>query len=338
MKKLTIIILSLFVAFTAYAQEVEGELEIKTGRKAGSYGDKKLKKAPKKIFINQFRVFHQVVYFDSDYARAGYDIGGGDRAAAKASLSVALNGVDQNQLIENTTRLYREYVGKLQAAGFEVLSIEQVASAEYFEDHERISGGKVNTVQEAGYLMVTPKGFDYYVRKVKDGKEKKSLIDKRYKLSYELESTIIADVDLYLPFMEESQSTGSKLAKRAVGGVAKVVASPYYRLDASKSKTSYVYGKNKFGAEAVSYMPMDEDLKITGVFDEDQKFKSAAKAENDQTYQTGAWTFVVPAEDVEESNVQFIDCDANQYINGAYKAATMYMEAQTAQFLEFANK
>lgn len=341
MKALLTIVLGLSISFGAIAQTVEGQPEIKTGRAAGNSMEKKLKKAPKRIFINQFRVFYQVVYFDSDYARAGYDGGGasGHRSAAQASLAVALSGVDEQMLVDNTTRLYNEYVEKLKGAGYEIISLDEAAKVSVFEEYERIQGGDLNTAQTKGYLMSTPKGFEYFVKKVnKKGKEKSAFIDKRYKMSFEMESALVVNVELHIPFMVEAESKGSKILKGAVGGLAKVVASPYFRLSQAQSNISYTFATNKFGPEAYAAMPMKKDLQIKGVFDESQKFKTIAKAENNQAYESGAWTIVIPAEDVKESNVQFIECDTQKYVEGAYKASNVYMEAAFAQFLEFSSK
>ena len=341
MKAFLTIVLGLSISLGSIAQTIEGQPEIKTGRAAGNSMEKKLKKAPKRIFINQFRVFYQVVYFDSDYARAGYDGGGatGHRSAAQASLAVALNGVDEQMLIDNTTRLYNEYVQELKGAGFEIVGIDEAAKASIFEEYERRQGGGLSTTQTKGYLMSTPKDYEYFVKKVnKKGKEKNAFIDKRYKMSFEMESALVVNVELNIPFMVESESKGSKMLKGAVGGLAKVVASPYYRLSNDKSKISYTFATNKFGPEAFAAMPMKKDIKIKGVFDESQKFKTIAKAENNQAYESGAWTIVIPAEDVKESRVQFISCDSKKYVEGAYKASKTYMDAAFKQFMEFSNK
>lgn len=323
------------------AQTINGEIELKSGRAAGGYAEKKLKKAAKKVYINEFRVFYQVVYFDSDYARAGYDGGGasGHRGSASASLSVALNGVNENALIENTTKLYNEYVEHLKKEGFEIVSIDEAAKTSPFEDFERIEGGKLNTAQMPGYLMSTPKGFEYMVKKVTaSGKEKKKFIPKDHKVSFELGKVIVANVNLYIPFMEESESGGSKMLKGAVGGLAKVVASPYFRLEADKTNSQYLFATNKFGPEATAFMPMKKNLEIDGVFDRKLKFKSTAKAENNQAYDAGAWTIVVPADDVKTSNIQFLDCDGKKYVDGAYKASSKYLTTTLNQLMEYAKK
>lgn len=322
------------------AQTVNGEVEIKSGRAAGNTAEKKLKKASKRVFINEFRVFYQVVYFDSDYARAGYDGGGasGHRGAASASLSVALNGVDEDALIENTTKLYNEYVDKLKKQGYDIVSIDEAAKTSPFEEYEKLEGGKLNTAQVPGYLMSTPKGFSYMIKKVTaSGKEKKKFFPQDHKVSFELGEAIVANVNLYIPFMVESESGGSKMLKGAVGGVAKVVASPYFRLEATNTNSSYQFASNKFGPEAYAAMPMKKDLNINGVFDEKLKFKSTAKAENNQAYDSGAWTIVIPADDVKTSKVQFLDCDSKMYIDGTYKACSKYLDATLSQFKEYTN-
>lgn len=340
MKTLLTLIMCAAISIMGMAQTISGDAEIKTGRAAGNTAEKKLKKASKRIFINEFRVFYQVVYFDSDYARAGYDGGGasGHRGAASASLSVALNGVDESALTENTTKLYNEYIAELKKQGYEIVSIDEAAKTSPFEEYQKMEGGKLNTAQMPGYLMSTPTGFSYMIKKVTaSGKEKKKFFPQDHKVSFELGEVIVANVNLYIPFMEESESGGSKMLKGAVGGLAKVVASPYFRLEADKTTSSYQFASNKFGPEAYAAMPMKKNLEIEGVFDRKQKFKSTAKAENNQAYDNGAWTIVIPADDVKTSNVQFLNCDSKMYVEGTYKACKKYLDATMAQFKEFTN-
>lgn len=40
-----------------------------------SYGLKKLDKLPKKIFISQFRINFQTIYFDKEFRNGGYQMG-----------------------------------------------------------------------------------------------------------------------------------------------------------------------------------------------------------------------------------------------------------------------
>lgn len=341
MKSLFTIILSLSVAFTVFSQTIDGTPEIKKGRAAGNTAEGKLKKASKRIYINEFRVFYQVVYFDSDYARAGYDGGGasGHRSAAQASLSVALDGVDEQMLTDNTTRLYNEYVSQLKSEGYEIITTDEAGKVPVFEEYERIQGGTLNTAQMVGYLMSTPKGYDYFVKKVNNkGKEKKAFIDIRHKVSNELNGALIVNVEMTVPFMVEAESKGSKMLKGVVGGLAKVVASPYFRLSGTNTNVSYVYSTNKFGPEAYVAMPMKKDIQIKGVFDESQKFKTTAKAENNQAYDAGAWTIVIPADDVKESNIQFVSVDTKKYVDGAYMASKSYLDAAFARFKEVTGK
>ncbi|WP_421874809.1 hypothetical protein [Marinoscillum sp.] len=322
MKKIFSLTLGLLLTICwANAQTVSQEIEFKTGRAAGNFAEKKMKKAPKKLYINRFNVNFQLIYIDSEQTREGVYHG-----ATSSTLTVGFEGVPQADLQAITDELYSNYITKMEAAGYEILTADDASGIKEFEEYTRMSGGKMSEVQKLGYGTITPTGFDYYVKRLgKDGKEKG--IDKSHKVSQQL-GAVVVNVDLDVPFMVESESGASKLATGIVGGVSKVVASPYLRVDQSSNI--------KYHFEAQSYLniPLKKNINISGVF-KDEKFKAVAGAEANSSYSMGYHTIVV-SNDVDAKTVQVAECDANKYIAGVKEAATLYLDKSTDSFLGYA--
>lgn len=224
MKKLAIYALLLLCCNSLFAQTI-GEVDLK---EINNYGLRKLKDAPKKVFISQFRVNFQTMYLDTEKKAGGFR-GGSDytrsyKSAVSASLSLGLKGIQEKDLIDITDELYKNLTSQLKAEGFEIITAEQALASDELKDWVKRTGGSLNQAQYDGYVSISPTGFDYLVKGVNDdGKEKNSFFNKAPKISQQLGGAMVLIVNLAVPFANEAESGGSKLLGR-LGGGAKVVA------------------------------------------------------------------------------------------------------------------
>ncbi len=143
---------------------------------------------------------------------------------------------------------------------------------------------------------------------------------------------IVVDFKVTVPFMADSESGASKLATGAVGGVSKVVASPYLRISQPVGQTNVGYSS----MDGALNTPLKGDVVIKGVF-EDKKFKSSASAQQNTSYNMGHFTKVV-SENVSNSNIQVAECDPDKYIKGVTEAINYFMEESTQFFINNGKK
>jgi hypothetical protein len=107
MKKLLLsVVAGVFILSGAYSQNTEG-----VSYKDFGYAQKKFDKAPKKIYVAQFRVVYQLMADWTESTQGGYQLGGGVKGKATARLAVGLQGIEDNDLKENNRqfiqRIYR---------------------------------------------------------------------------------------------------------------------------------------------------------------------------------------------------------------------------------------
>ena len=141
------------------------DLELKTN----GYGEKKLKKYPKKVFIKDFNVNFQMTANAKAQSKSTTN---SSRGSSSASMNVAVTGVEATDLQNITNAAYKDLVAKFESNGFEVVTASEVGKLAAFEDHELMESN-INEDQNPGYLKVTPEGFTYYVKGIsKKGKEK----------------------------------------------------------------------------------------------------------------------------------------------------------------------
>ena len=328
MKKFSLSLVFIFLmGFFGFAQQVTGDLEFKEGRAAGNYAEKKFSKSDKKLFIKRFNVNFQLIYVDAEQTREGVYHG-----STSSSITVGFEGVTEQDLQAITDKLYNDYVAKMQAAGYQIVTAAEAAGIKEHSEYVAQKGGGISKAQLPGYATCTPTGYEYFVKKVTaSGKEKGAFVDKSNKISGQL-GAVVVNVDLNIPFMTDGESGASKLATGVVGGVSKVVAKPNLRLDQTGTNMNYVDA----GQGCNMNIPMKGNLQINGVF-EDEKFKSIAGAKSNSSYSMGYATIVV-SEKVDVSNIQVAKCDPAKYIKGVQDATSMYMDGASDVFLGWATK
>lgn len=337
--------LTLFLAGTVatYAQQV-GKLEVKeTG-----FGQKKFSKAPKRIYIAEFNINYQMAYSQTSIARGGREIGGGYRGDAKASLSVAIPGVDAAEMQKLTDQVYQMYVDELKKSGFEIITADEASGTELFSDWERMEGGEIRQGQFPGYLATAPTGYNYYVRKItKKGRTKNGVFEYAQKLSNQLDGAIVAKVNLAVPFIEEAEGGLSKSLRKTVGGVAKVVVRPNLRLAVNQSvqiskmgsasvvtNSSYMY-KESLKNQAQLTVNLKKDVAIEGVF-EKKKYKASESADSDIWGTQAGHLRVFHFSDKEIEKTQPVPCEPQMYIDGVREVVNQYVQSSLKSFLDVA--
>ncbi len=341
MKKTFLIWALLFtMGAIAQAQQV-GKMDIKES----AVGQKKMVKAAKRIYISEFSVNYQLAYSQTSIARGGREFGGGYRGDAKASLSVAVPGVDPEELQKITDDVYQEYIQKLKDAGFEIVGAEEAAGTDIFSDWERLEGGTISQAQFPGYLATTPKGFHFFVRKItKKGRAKNGVFEYGNKLSRQMNGVIIAKVNLTIPFVESAEGGASKALRKTVGGVAKVVLRPNFSLSPRESvqisktgsasaitQSSYIYFESLKNQGNARY-DLKKAVKIDGVF-EDKKYKASKAADQDLWGTDAGHLRVFHFSDQEVASTQPIPCEPSKYIGGAKQVVNEFVMNSLNSFL-----
>lgn len=338
MKKIIPIFLTILWSGMLFAQ---GPVELKD---ISGSGQNKFKKSPKRVYIAQFRVNYQLLYSQVEKEQATRTLGGGYRGAAEAGLTMAVKGIEAADLTEITDKLYNDYVASFKNAGYEIVSIDEASSAKSFEGWDRKMGGTLNEDQYPGYITAIPTGFEYFVKKTKEGgREKTGFIDNSLKISGDLKVTVIK-INLVVPFVEDAESGASKALGKAAGGVAKVVLRPYLRIekdpvgtagafstDAAQTKATYAF-KESAGSMGATYLHLKSNIDIPGIF-EDKKYKAVETADQDLWgTQVGALT-IFNVSDNYLKKTQPLPVDAQKYKQGVSQAAGAYLNATIDKFL-----
>lgn len=282
--KTILLYLTLLVTGSAAMAQTISEVNLKTTET----GKRKLKKAPKKIFIAEFKVFYQILYVAEETEKGRFN-GSTLTGDVTAVLAMGLYGVSEQDLINNTNYLYNSTIQRMKAAGYEIVSANDMAGIKEFKGWERKQGGSLNNVQFKGFLMSTPSNFEYFVKgTTDDGREKKTFTDNSAKISFQGDNVTVVKINLIVPMAENGESYISSAFD--LGG-AKVVGKT-----ALKISREAVYGKgitngaltscNFINSEAMSlptsmmtYM-LKDDIEIEGVV-EKKKVKVEGVADID---------------------------------------------------------
>ena len=309
------------ICTSAFAQQV-GKIDMKADNMAA----KKFNNTEKKIFIQYFMVNYQTVMVS--YAKAK---GGSSYGSASASLALGLDGITNEQLQAMTDKYYKEYVSKLKAAGFTIVSAEEVQKYEDFSGWEIVKGGNPSQDPKTGYLTTSPSNVSF----LNGALHGTNLRGERE--SNKLGGIIVARVSLLVPFAESQDINGG-----LVGGVAKITAKADLRISPWESipqrgdfkkpismntAVSFVYKKSlKF--QAAYSTKLKKAVEIEGVLDENKKYKSTSVA-------TSGSSFSARYSNAYSDNAIMIDCDASKYEKGVNEAIAGYLFPTVDEFLSY---
>ncbi len=300
---------------------------------------KDFEKAPKKVFIKNFKIYYQMIAEAEKTIRGGRQLGGGSYTGdATARLAVGVEGVTPEDLQNLTNGLYNAYVNKLKGMGMEVYSSKDYPSLDFFAEDELLNGPRINQEQIKGSLMVVPADFSYHVRRVnKKGKEKggfmsnvggsytefaSSIYHKGLpRVSDELEDMIVVDVAINVPSIY--------LDPKSRLGTVKIKGGAYLRLE--NARVTYASGKLKQpGAttpKRAIELTLSKPVLIEGVFG-DQNFKTQATKQV-TTVPPYAAFFTVENVSVQLSNT--IKCEASVYTKEVGDIVTEFLDNSIAK-------
>ncbi|MEM9328144.1 MAG: hypothetical protein AAGA85_20930 [Bacteroidota bacterium] len=330
---LTLSMLCLVVSLSSLAQVYDKKNLLVQEMKSKDFPN-----APKQVYINNFKIYYQMIAEAEKTTYGGRQFGGGSYTGdATARLAVGVEGIAPDDLQQLTDEIYNYYVGRLKDMGFEVACASNIDKIEFYQDHEQLDGPRINQEQVKGSLMVVPTGFSYHVKKVtKKGKEKSgglmaavtsvngatateftsALYHKGLpKISQELEDRIVIDVALNVPSIYLDPK--SKL------GTAKVKGGANLRLE--NARATYVSGKgNRPGAaypEVALELSLTKPMQITGVFAEEE-FKAVATKQRTAIPDYGIF-FVT---DTEVALTNTISCKAEDYQREVQKTLRSFLD------------
>lgn len=320
MKRILLILTMLGFAFLVNAQNV-GKMDFK----AEGFTEKKFNDTEKKIFIQHFTVNYQTVMVSYAKAKRGMNQGG-----AVAGLAMGLDGVTDEQLQEMTDKYYEDFVSKLTAAGFTIMTADEVRQNEHFADWEKMEGGSAMDILATGYLTTTPTKFI----QLDGGAGAFNLAGQPE--SKQLGGVIVARVGITVPFAE-AQSTNGGL----VGGVAKIVAKADLRLSPAETipvkgdfkkpvtlGTNFTFAyKKSLKYQAMYIGKLKKAIEIEDVLDEKKKYKSTSIASSRPGFSD---RYSQPYAE----NAFFVECDPVKYQKGVDEAVSQYLNASVNGFLK----
>lgn len=327
-KSLLGLVLAVLVSNSIYAQEIYTKKNVNLLAKT-----KSLKDSPKKVYIKNFKVFYQMIAEAEKTTYGGRQLGGGSYTGnATARMAVGVQGVNSEDLQNMTNDLFKHYVSRLEALGYEVLNSKDL-NIEFFEGWELLEGPRINESQIKGSLMVVPEGYSYYVKGVKkSGKEKtgafmsgvtgqaenwgSAIYGPLPKITQELNDALVIEVAL---------NVGSiYLDPKSVLGTAKVKGGAYLRLQ--NARVSYISGRMKgpgvANPENYLELTVSKPVRIPGVFGE-QNFKAVAVKQR-TTVPDYATFFTV--ENTEMNLTNFIECESEDFVREVNKTNQAFLD------------
>jgi hypothetical protein len=316
-----------------------------------SYGANKLKGKAKKIYIANFNVNYQVYNEKQDFKQGGSQLGGGYKGDAMAEISVGLEGLTDNDLQKITDKLYSDYIAQIKAKGLTIISAEEAGKAGTYTDFMKLQGGVVSAAQFPGTLSNAPTGYEYFVKKVdKSGKAKSggflgTAASLYPKLSSELDDAIIAEVNMYVLFVEGQnafQGNGAnikvKTNLRLSGAEAiemtsdsKIKMKGQNTITTISSGVNFYHGKMGMGSTTAYQGSISKSMPIIGVI-EDTKLQSFANRSTDGGTKTIYGTFFNP-ENRSSKSSKVVQVEGSKYYDGVYMAAKKFVDFHTQQFL-----
>lgn len=316
-------ILCVAIGYNAQAQSV-GKLSFKNDGFTG----KKFNHAPKKIYLQYFSVNYQTVMISYAQARGGVTYG-----SASSTLALGLDGLNEATLQAMTDKYYQAFKSKIEAAGYSIMTPEELQQNEHFAKLEQVEGGTPTMdVLARGYLTTSPTGFTTFVGN-----------GNIFNLNGETESKklggiIVARVSITVPFAESQEINGG-----LVGGVAKIKAKCDLRLSPSESvptksdfkKPQMVYTnisfvfKESLKWQALYQGKLQKPTDIAGVLDEKKVYKATSVGESGFRHTNKAW---IPGS--YSANAIPVSVDEAKYKTGVDQAVNEYLNASLEGFLK----
>ncbi|GAB2493706.1 MAG: hypothetical protein EP311_09285 [Cytophagales bacterium] len=307
-------------------------------------------KAPKKVFIRSFNALFEV-YEEASAKTSSRRSDRADRttftSGTMTKMGVQIAGVDVDDFQKIINDAYATYVKQLTSQGFEIMSADEASKYEYFAEWTKVKGGASSDAQAAGYVMVTPVGFEYLVKKISaSGKQKMGggLLDNTPKMSKEMDNVFIADVNFVFPFVNLDADSDTWTNSTSVKAKIDYRIEPI--VDPTENKASLGGGPNLLSQ--VSFMsgldignnPLfhakvepKKAVSFEGVF-KDKKIRETTSAQSDMFSKAGYSQLVMTSGEQRTVASHFAECNKEAYINAASGTINDLIEAGLANFQE----
>jgi hypothetical protein len=358
-----ILISIFFISLSSFSQTTE-EVKIKTK----FYGASKMKKAPKKIYINSFNVNYEIYKEAVDF-KAGGNGGriGGNTSNATARAAVGLGGIDANKMQEKTNLIYENYINRLKSEGYTIVTADEAAKTDVFKDWQKASGPFV-AENLKGIMTTSPENYtSFYKRKTTKGEVKKGFlggVGLEAKLSKQLDDAIIADVNLFVMFSENGNDwMKGRAAKVKIKTNLRLINNYAISIPVQKKKKKGIAGK-LFGSisikGATNHYPANSNVKFAqgkvglgttssfiGTLKEDVEVNGVLKKEKIVAYQKqGSFvptsfstfsTYLDAKADRFSKTAKWIEIDGNKYAEGFYNVCNTFLTKQLDAFFDKLN-
>ncbi|MFK8037133.1 MAG: hypothetical protein AB8B74_02500 [Crocinitomicaceae bacterium] len=289
------------------------------------FTQKKFNHTEKKIYIKSFSINYQTVMIEYAKARGGTNYG-----SATAGLALGLDNIDPEKLQQITDKYYKEFVEKLKAEGFTIVTAEKVSQNENYNNLQLYKGGNPSMdVIADGYLTTVPTGVSFLQHK-NNPLNLGGMPD-----SKNLNGVIVCGVNLVIPFAQTREINGGP-----VGGVAKITAKCDLRISPSETLpakgdfrkpkillTDVTFGyKESLKWQALSRTKLSKPLEVENVLDEEKKYKATSVS-------TTGSSFSARYSKAYAKNAILVPCDSVKYRNGVSLAIDKYLSTASENFL-----
>ncbi|MEO6149628.1 MAG: hypothetical protein ABIN95_00980 [Mucilaginibacter sp.] len=348
MKSNLLLMVCLAVLSVSARSQVLGEFKPKDA----SYGVKKTKDATR-IYIANFAVNYQIYNEKQKFKQGGSQLGGGSKGDAQAEASIGLAGLTETDVQQITDKLYQDFVAQIKAGGLTIIGADDAGKTDTYKEFVKLQGGTVNFAQFPGTMTTVPSGYEYYVKKVDESGKTKSggflggAASMYPKLSKQLDDAIIADVNIYVLFVQDGstfQGGGAKVkitTNLRIANQEAIVMSDHksaFRfkgqnsITAISSSVNFTHGKMGMGATTSYQGTLGKALTIGGVI-EDTKVTSFARGSTDYTGVSTIYGKYFTPEDKSNEATKIVEVDSKKYSEGVYAAAKKFIDFHTAEFL-----
>jgi hypothetical protein len=314
------------------AQEVQ---EFKT--KISGPANLNYRKSPKRVVIADFQVNYQTALTLEDEKKGGKMFRGGLKGDAKASITLVLEGLNQDALQQLTDQLYEEYVNELKSQGYEIASIEEVWEHKAYQTSrdkrwELKSGNGPERGERFGVLLTRPTTSKFVVSKKEFDKSKAGIAmladyeeGVERKMGTAKDNFIFNKVVVVVNSFEDGQGEGSKALGR-LAGTAQVKAETNFKVsEFSVIKYNIGVVNPRGGVEVANVL-------------ESQKFDVFQRADVDKIgADYGNIMTVWSVEDKESSDYVTVKCDPVKFIKGADLGVTAFLKSAVKELVEKSN-
>lgn len=324
MKKIITIVL-LLIAAQVHAQITEKDIVVH-----GSFSSGAFKKAPKRIYINSFNVYFQV-FGSARASTTGGEMLGTLRGNTNVAMGVALDGVDNPDFLKVTNEVYQQYVAKLKAMGYEIISADEAAKTDVYSNWVRKEGGELSATQSVGFLKVTPNDYSYFVkRETAKGKEKSGVFANTGVLSKQMNDAVIADVNMTFYFVQMKTFDNEFL------GYSQVTGKPNFHFarllgdinNQVLSSANYAFGKKLTASEAAINTTLKKGVWSNEAIFEDVKLKESAAAAS-KTIPSYAAIIFVNHNNINTSH--YLTCDTELYKKETKRMMIEFLDVSLAR-------